>query len=152
MKNSANHSRLAKPHFDVPLLFASYMLALYGVFAVTIANYNPTLGSDRSIQQLVMDAANGRLQLTWVVVSMVGVAIIIAVKYDIIGRLWPMIYGIEVLLLTVVLTIIGEMVVTPREIDEMVSSLSNVLALSLNIALQSRLSRDEIIMLTHETQ
>ena len=47
---------------------------------------------------------------------------------------------------------IGEMVVTPREIDEMVSSLSNVLALSLNIALQSRLSRDEIIMLTHETQ
>jgi len=47
---------------------------------------------------------------------------------------------------------IGEMVVTPREIDEMVSSLSNVLALSLNIALQSRLSRDEITMLTHETQ
>ena len=104
MKNSANHSRLAKPHFDVPLLIASYLLALYGVLAVTIANYNPTLGSDRSIQQLVMDAANGRLQLTWVVVSMVGVAIIIAVKYDIIGRLWPMIYGIEVLLLTVVLT------------------------------------------------
>ena len=47
---------------------------------------------------------------------------------------------------------IGEMVVTPREIDEMVSSLSNVLALSLNLALQSRLSRDEITMLTHETQ
>ena len=104
MKNSANHSRLAKPHFDVPLLIASYMLALYGVLAVTIANYNPTLGSDRSLQQLVMDAANGRLQLTWVVVSMVGVAVIITVKYDIIGRLWPVIYGIEVILLTVVLT------------------------------------------------
>jgi len=104
MKNSDNHSRLAKPHFDYPLLIASYMLALYGVLAVTIANYDPTLGAERSLQQLVMDAANGRLQLTWVIVSMVGVAIIMTVKYDIIGRLWPVIYAIEVLLLTVVLT------------------------------------------------
>lgn len=98
------NSRLAKPHFDWPLLIASYMLALYGVFAVTIANYNPNLGSDRSLQQLVMDAANGRLQLIWVIVSMVAVAIIMTIKYDIIGRLWPVIYAIEVLLLTVVLT------------------------------------------------
>ena len=57
------NNRLAKPHFDWPLLIASYMLALYGVLAITIANYNPNLGSDRSLQQLVMDAANGRLQL-----------------------------------------------------------------------------------------
>ena len=62
MRNSDNH-RLSKPHFDWPLLVASYMLALYGVLAITIANFNPNLGSDRSIQQLVMDANNGRLQL-----------------------------------------------------------------------------------------
>ena len=104
MRNSSYNSRLAKPHFDWPLLIASYMLALYGVFAVTIANYNPNLGSDRSLQQLVMDAANGRLQLIWVIVSMVAIAIIMTVKYDIIGRLWPVIYAVEVLLLTVVLT------------------------------------------------
>ena len=46
------NNRLAKPHFDWPLLIASYMLALYGVLAITIANYNPNLGSDRSLQQL----------------------------------------------------------------------------------------------------
>ena len=104
MRNSSYNNRLAKPHFDWPLLIASYMLALYGVLAVTIANYNPNLGSDRSLQQLVMDAANGRLQLIWVIVSMVAIAIIMTVKYDIIGRLWPVIYAVEVLLLTVVLT------------------------------------------------
>jgi len=104
MRNSSYNNRLAKPHFDWPLLIASYLLALYGVFAVTIANYNPNLGSDRSLQQLVMDAANGRLQLIWVIVSMVAIAIIMTVKYDIIGRLWPVIYAVEVLLLTVVLT------------------------------------------------
>ena len=48
------NSRLAKPHFDWPLLIASYMLALYGVFAVTIANYNPNLGSDSSLKDMVM--------------------------------------------------------------------------------------------------
>ena len=104
MRNSSYNNRLAKPHFDWPLLVASYMLALYGVLAVTIANYNPNLGSDRSLQQLVMDAANGRLQLIWVIVSMVAIAIILTIKYDIIGRLWPVIYAVEVLLLTVVLT------------------------------------------------
>ena len=98
------NNRLAKPHFDWPLLIASYMLALYGVLAITIANYNPNLGSDRSLQQLVMDAANGRLQLIWVVVSMVVIAIIMTVKYDIIGRLWPVIYSVDILLLGVVLT------------------------------------------------
>ena len=104
MRNSSYNNQLAKPHFDWPLLIASYLLALYGVLAVTIANYNPNLGSDRSLQQLVMDAANGRLQLIWVIVSMVAIAIIMTVKYDIIGRLWLVIYAVEVLLLTVVLT------------------------------------------------
>ena len=98
------NNRLAKPHSDWPLLIASYMLALYGVLAITIANYNPNLGSDRSLQQLVMDAANGRLQLIWVVVSMVVIAIIMTVKYDIIGRLGPVIYAVDILLLGVVLT------------------------------------------------
>ena len=98
------NNRLAKEHFDWPLLIASYMLALYGVLAITIANYNPNLGSDRSLQQLVMDAANGRLQLIWVIVSMVVIAIIMTVRYDIIGRLWPVIYAVDILLLGVVLT------------------------------------------------
>ncbi len=100
---SENH-RLAKPHFDWPLLIASYMLALYGVLAITIANFDPTLGSDRSLQDLVMDANNGRLQLMFVVISMVVVALMMTIKYDIIGRLWPVIYVVDVLLLGLVLT------------------------------------------------
>lgn len=99
----SDNNRLSKPHFDWPLLVASYLLALYGVLAITIANYNPTLGADRSLQELIMDANNGRLQLLWVVVSMVVVALMMTIKYDIIGRLWPVIYVVDVLLLGVVL-------------------------------------------------
>ena len=99
----SDNNRLSKPHFDWQLLIASYMLALYGVLAITIANYNPSLGSDRSLQQLIMDANNGRLQLLWVVVSMVAVGLVMTIKYDIIGRLWPIIYVVDVLLLGLVL-------------------------------------------------
>lgn len=99
----SDNNRLSKPHFDWQLLVASYMLALYGVLAITIANYNPSLGSDRSLQQLIMDANNGRLQLLWVVVSMVAVGLVMTIKYDIIGRLWPIIYVVDILLLGLVL-------------------------------------------------
>ena len=99
----SDNNRLTKPHFDWPLLIASYLLALYGVFAITIANFDPSLGSDRSLQDLVMDANNGRLQLMWVVVSMAVVAIMMTIKYDIIGRLWPVIYFVDFLLLALVL-------------------------------------------------
>ena len=100
----SENNRLSRPHFDWPLLVASYMLALYGVLAITIANFDPSLGSDRSLQDLVMDANNGRLQLLWVVVSMVAVAVIVNINYTIIGKLWPVIYFIDVLLLGLVLT------------------------------------------------
>ena len=98
------NSRLSKPHFDWPLLIASYMLAIYGVIAITIANYNPEMGADRSIQQLIMDANNGRLQLTWVVVSFAAVAMVMSIKYEIIGKLWPLIYAVDFFLLAFVLT------------------------------------------------
>ena len=45
---------------------------------------------------------------------------------------------------------LGEMVVTPREIDQLVAELSQVIGMSLNLALQPQLSREEILMLTNE--
>ena len=94
---------LARPHFDWLLLFGAYALALYGVLAITIANYNPSLGVDRSMQDLVMDANNGRLQLLWVIISMIVVAMMMTVRYEMIGRMWPIIYIVDVLLLAFVL-------------------------------------------------
>lgn len=44
----------------------------------------------------------------------------------------------------------GEMVVTPREIDQMVGELGQVLSMSLNLALQPRLSPQEISTLMNE--
>ena len=100
---SSAQSRLSKPHFDWPLLIAAFFLALYGVYAITISNFNPTLGPDRSLQDLVMDANNGRLQLLWVLVSLIVIALIMTVRYDFIGRMWPLIYVVDIMLLILVL-------------------------------------------------
>ena len=50
----------------------------------------------------------------------------------------------------VVKTGLGEMVVTPREVDELVGRVAMILADGLNMALQSRLSEEEIQVLTHD--
>ena len=44
------------------------------------------------------------------------------------------------------------MVVTPREIDQMVSILAQIIAMGLNFALQKQLTGEEIALLTHEVR
>ena len=45
---------------------------------------------------------------------------------------------------------LGELVVTPREVDELVGKVAKILADGLNMALQPRLSIEEIQTLTHD--
>ena len=45
---------------------------------------------------------------------------------------------------------LGEMVVTPREVDELVGRVSRILADGLNLAFQPRLSEEEIQLLSHD--
>lgn len=45
----------------------------------------------------------------------------------------------------------GELVVTPREVDELLGKVAAVIADALNMALQPRLTREEILLLTHDS-
>ena len=45
---------------------------------------------------------------------------------------------------------LGELVVTPREVDEMVGRVARIIADGLNIALQPELSEEEIFLLSHD--
>lgn len=45
---------------------------------------------------------------------------------------------------------LGDMVVTPREVDEMVGQVARILSDGLNIALQPQLSEEEIFLLSHD--
>lgn len=45
---------------------------------------------------------------------------------------------------------LGEMVVTPREVDELVGKVAEVIAMGLNMALQTKLTEEEIEALSHD--
>ena len=46
---------------------------------------------------------------------------------------------------------LGEMVVTPREVDTLVGKIAEIIAMGLNFALHPRLSEDEINLLSHDS-
>lgn len=96
-------NRLSQPHVDWPLIICAYALAFFGVIAVTVTNFDPDLGLDRSWFEIVMDSPNGRLQLMFVGVSIIAVIGMMSINYQFIGRLWPLIYIANIIILTFVL-------------------------------------------------
>lgn len=58
--------------------------------------------------------------------------------------------AIDALVSRVIREGMGEMVVTPREVDEMVGRVAEIIAEGLNMAFQPRLSPEEIRLLTHD--
>ena len=96
-------SRLARPHFDWPLCLTAYALALFGVLAVTITNFNPALGLDRSLLQLVIDSPNGRLQAIFVLITPIALGGMMTLSYQFLRRIWPLMYAVILILLATVL-------------------------------------------------
>lgn len=96
--------RISRPHFDWPLFIAAYALAFFGVLAVTVTNYDPALGANRTIIEIVMDSPNGRLQLMFVGISLIAVVGMTMLDYQFLGRIWPLIYIANIALLGAVFT------------------------------------------------
>ncbi len=136
-------SRLARPHFDWILTLTAYALAIFGVLAVSITNFNPELGANRSLLQLIVDSPNGRWQGIFVLVSLIAVAGMMMLNYQLLGRIWPILYGVSCFLLALVLaetaisgtkgwfSILWERTIQPSELSKV----------ALIISLSSELSR-----------
>ncbi len=136
-------SRLARPHFDWVLTLTAYALAIFGVLAVSITNFNPELGTNRSLLQLIVDSPNGRWQGIFVLVSLIAVAGMMMLNYQLLGRIWPILYGVSCFLLLFVLaeeaisgtkgwfSILWERTIQPSELSKV----------ALIISLSSELSR-----------
>lgn len=95
--------RLSRPHFDWPLCICAYLLAIFGVISVSITNFNPSLGMDRSIFQLITDSPNGRWQAIFVLISPLAIIGMGAISYQFLGRIWPLMYAVIIFLLVFVL-------------------------------------------------
>jgi len=101
LQNTGN--RLARPHFDWPLCLITFALAVFGVIAVSITNFDPSLEPDRPLLKLITDSGNGSWQAIYLLISPIAIAGVMFFNYQFLGRIWPVLYITSCVLLVTVL-------------------------------------------------
>ena len=51
-----SEDRKTRAHLDIPLIVITYALALFGVYCIAIATFNPDKGTDLSFLNYVMNS------------------------------------------------------------------------------------------------
>jgi rod shape determining protein RodA len=80
-------SRLAKPHFDIPLLLITYAIAIFGLIAITAASYTP--GQTSAVDTLfarITQTRNGQKQGIFLLVSPIVIAGVMSIDYRFLGN------------------------------------------------------------------
>lgn len=96
----STEDRRTRAHLDIPLLVITYMLALFGVYCIAIATFNPDKGTDLSVLNYVFNSNSASWQAVFCMASPLILGFLVAVPYELMrvqGRLAY--YGIIVLLL-----------------------------------------------------
>ena len=147
LQNSGN--RLARPHFDWPLCLLTFALAIFGVIAVSITNFDPSLEADRPLLKLITDSGNGSWQAIYLLVSPIAIAGVMFFNYQFLGRIWPVLYvACCVLLVTALGTkyMVGDSGTFSRWLSllwDRTLQPSELVKIAVIISLSSELSRNE---------
>ncbi len=99
-----SENRRSKAHLDLSLIVLTYLLAIFGVLAVTIATY-PAVDSDpgKALLNHIVDSYYGQRQAIFLFVSPIILGVIISFRYENLRLLSRLFYYISVFLLVVVL-------------------------------------------------
>ena len=87
-------NRLARQHFDFPLLIITYALAIFGVFAITVATYKYT-GETLAVDTLlarVTSSYYGKRQGLFLLVSPIAILGMMAIPYQFFQRFSGVLY------------------------------------------------------------
>ena len=103
MNMMITENRRAKAHLDLSLIIMTYILAILGVLAVTVATYQVTDKPDMTLLNHIVESENGSKQAIFLLVSPIILGVIVAFRYENLRLLSRLIYYISVFLLLVVL-------------------------------------------------
>ncbi|MBQ9300244.1 MAG: FtsW/RodA/SpoVE family cell cycle protein, partial [Clostridia bacterium] len=96
----STEDRRTRAHLDIPLLIITYALALFGVYCIAIATFNPDKGTDLSVLNYILNSNTASWQAVFCLASPLILGFLVAVPYELMrvqGRL--VYYGIIGLLL-----------------------------------------------------
>lgn len=96
---SSTEDRRSRAHFDWPLFLIVYGLAIFGVYCISIATFNPDKGTDLSLLNYVLNSRTASWQAIFCLASPLIIFFIYNIPYELLriqGRL--IYYGIVALL------------------------------------------------------
>ena len=70
--------RRSQAHFDWPLLLAVYALALFGLYCITAATYEPDISANAPLLNKILNTRSGLWQSIFILVSPIVVAVVMA--------------------------------------------------------------------------
>lgn len=103
MSMMITENRRAKAHLDLPLIILTYILAIFGVLAVTIANYQVSSAPEMTLLNHIVKSTYGSRQAIFLLISPIILGVIIAFRYENLRLLSRLFYYISVFLLFLVL-------------------------------------------------
>ena len=97
---TSTEDRRPRAHLDIPLLIITYALAIFGVYCIAIATFNPDKGTDLSVLNYILNSSSASWQAIFCLVSPIVLGFLVAIPYELLriqGRL--VYYGIVGLLI-----------------------------------------------------
>lgn len=86
----STEDRRTRAHLDIPLIVITYVLALFGVYCIAIATFNPEKGTDLSVLNYILNSNSASWQAVFCLASPLILGFLIAIPYELLrvqGRL-----------------------------------------------------------------
>lgn len=98
-----SENRRSKAHLDIILIILTYILAIMGVLAVTIATFPVDSGPEKTLLNHIINSDSGSKQALFLLVSPIILGVIISFRYENFRLLARFLYYVSVALLLVAL-------------------------------------------------
>ncbi len=98
-----SENRRSKAHLDIILIILTYILAIFGVLAVTIATYPVDPGPEKTLLNYIVSSTYGSRQAIFLMISPIILGVIVSFRYESYRLLARFLYYVSVFLLFLVL-------------------------------------------------
>ncbi len=88
----ASEDRRMRAHLDIPLIVITYAIALFGVYAIAIATFNPDKGTDLSLLNYILNSSSASWQAVFLMVSPLILAFMVAIPYELLRAQCRLVY------------------------------------------------------------
>lgn len=100
---TTTEDRRTRAHLDIPLLIITYALAVFGVYAIAVATFNPDKGTDLSVLNYILNSNSASWQAIFCLASPIILGFLYAIPYELLRIQGRLVYwGIIILLVVAI--------------------------------------------------